>query len=58
MKAKEQRPLYGEPKSTTSRRTVSIDPEMVRMLRAHKARQSEDRLAAVDWAAFDLVFCS
>ena len=58
VKAKEQRPLYGEPKSTTSRRTVSIDAEMVRMLRAHKARQSEERLAAVDWAAFDLVFCS
>lgn len=58
VKAKEQRPLYGQPKSTTSRRTVSIDAAMARMLRAHKARQSEDRLAAVDWAAFDLVFCS
>jgi integrase len=38
VKSKEQRPLYGEPKSTTSRRTVSIDAEMVGMLRAHKAR--------------------
>jgi len=30
----------------------------VRLLRAHKTRQSEDRLAALDWAAFDLVFGS
>jgi integrase len=55
---KEPRPQYGEPKSTTSRRTVSIDAETVRLIRAHKARQSEDRLGALDGAAFDLVFCS
>ncbi|MBV9323536.1 MAG: tyrosine-type recombinase/integrase [Chloroflexi bacterium] len=30
----------------------------MRLLRAHKTRQSEDRLAALDWAAFDLVFGS
>jgi integrase len=58
VKAKQQRPQYGEPKSATSRRTVSIDAETVRLLRAHKSRQFEDRLAALDWAAFDLVFCS
>jgi integrase len=58
VKAKEQPPQYGEPKSMTSRRTVSIDAETVRLLRAHKTRQSEDRLVALDWAEFDLVFCS
>ena len=55
---KDQTPRFGEPKSQTSRRTVSLPTEAVQALGQHKARQNEDRLAAVDWADYDLVFCT
>jgi len=55
---KDQTPRFGEPKSQTSRRTVSLPTEAVQALCQHKARQNEDRLAAVDWADYDLVFCT
>ena len=55
---KDQTPRFGEPKSQTSRRTVSLPTEAVQALCQHKARQNEDRLAAIAWADYDLVFCT
>ncbi len=49
-------PEFGEPKSETSRRTISIPADAVTALRAHKARQNEERLATADWADYGLVF--
>jgi integrase len=51
-------PQFGEPKSDTSRRTIALPAVAVAALRAHKARQAEERLVAVEWADYDLVFCS
>ena len=53
-----QTPRFGEPKSATSRRTVALPTEAVQALRAHKARQAQERLAAPAWADFGLVFTS
>lgn len=45
------------PKSKTSVRCLSLDSDMVRSLRAHKARQAEDRLGwGADYRVSDLVF--
>jgi integrase len=51
-------PQFGEPKSDTSRRTISLPAVAVAALRAHKARQARERLAAAEWADYGLVFCS
>ncbi len=50
---------WSQPKTAAGRRTVSLDPATVAELRAHRARQLEERLAAGDaWQrADDLVFC-
>jgi integrase len=56
--AKDQIPQYGEPKSQTSRRTISIPEEAVQALRIHKSRQAAQRLASIAWAENDLVFCT
>jgi integrase len=53
-----QVPRYGEPKSQTSRLTIALPAQATQALKAHKARQAEDRLAAADWAGYGLVFCS
>jgi integrase len=58
IQVKNQTPLFGAPKSETSRRTISLPVAAVAALRAHKARQAEERLAAAHWADCDLVFCS
>ena len=55
---KTQMPQFGSPKSDTSRRTISLPAVAVAALRAHKARQAEEHLAAAHWADYDLVFCS
>jgi integrase len=55
---KDQVPRFGEPKSRTSRRTIALPAEAVEALRAHKARQVEERLAAVEWVDNNLVFCT
>ena len=48
---------WSEPKTRRGRRTVSLDPETVAILRAHRRRQSEERLAwGKRYHAGDLVF--
>lgn len=49
---------FKEPKTTKSRRTVEIGPEVVARLKKHKARQLEMRLAAGPrWKEHGLVCC-
>lgn len=53
------RMTFVEPKSLRSRRTIPMPPTVARALRAHRARQLEERLAGgPDWNAHDLVFIS
>ncbi len=50
--------VWSSPKTTRSRRSVSLDPETTASLRAHRRRQLEERVAAGDaWNDADLVFC-
>ena len=50
--------VWSQPKTARSRRSVSLDPETVATLKAHRARQLEGRIAAGDvWNDADLVFC-
>ena len=50
--------VWSTPKTARSRRSVSLDPETVRTLQTHRARQLEERIAAGDaWDDADLVFC-
>ncbi len=47
------------PKNDSSRRTVAIDPAITAALKAHRARQNEQRLRLGDaWADNDLIFPS
>lgn len=47
---------FGEPKTNTSRRRLSLDVETVAELRSHRARQDVQRLSVVDtWQDNDLV---
>jgi integrase len=49
--------LITEPKSPRSRRTVPLSPAIVALLKAHRAAQAAERLAAVNqWADTGLVF--
>lgn len=47
---------FGPPKSTASRRSVPLNKTVVIALRAHKARQNEEKLATPRWRDEDLVF--
>ena len=38
--------VWSSPKTTRSRRTLSLDPETISVLRAHRRRQAEEKLAA------------
>lgn len=50
---------WDAPKTARSRRTVSLDPETVAALQAHRKRQLEERMRAGDaWVDDDLVFCT
>lgn len=50
---------FQEPKTARSRRTVSLPQPLFKKLKAHKAKQAEQRLrVGSHWQAFDLVFCS
>ncbi len=52
-------PQFGEPKTAKSRRTVALSPEAVVGLRAHRARQNEERLRLGEgYAGYGLVFAS
>jgi integrase len=47
-----------KPKTSTSRRTVTLDDDNVAVLRAHRARQAAERLvASTAWAGEDRIFC-
>lgn len=47
-----------KPKTSTSRRTVTLDADNVAVLRAHRTRQAAEQLAAsTAWAAEDRIFC-
>lgn len=49
---------FGEPKTATSRRSVPLPPQVLRMLREHRRRQAEERLkAGARYENHDLVFC-
>lgn len=52
-------PDFGPPKTPRSRRTVTLPPEAVTTLRAHRQRQLEQRLLlGPDYMDHDLVFCT
>src|SRR3954469_9399644 len=49
--------VYEEPKADRSRRTLALPAPLVESLRAHRAAQLEERLAAgAEWANLDLIF--
>src|SRR5436190_8299765 len=51
--------VWASPKTARSRRSLSLDPETVSVLRSHRRRQLEERLNAGDaWQDNDLVFCN
>jgi integrase len=52
-------PVYVEPKTSRSRRTIILPSEAIEALRSWRARQAEERLAAAAYyAEYDLVFTS
>jgi integrase len=56
VRVKNQTPQFGSPKSDTSRRTISLPAVAVDALRAHRARQGKEHLAARYWANCGLIF--
>ncbi len=52
------KPHVQTPKSPSARRTITLFPESVAALRAHRARHLELRLSAMEWDDNDLVFCT
>jgi integrase len=52
-------PTFGEPKSASSRRTLTLDADAITSLRAHRDRQTFERQALGDaYAPYDLVFAT
>ena len=50
---------WGTPKTARGRRSISLDPDTVAALRAHRSAQLAERLRAGDtYASGDLVFCT
>ena len=47
---------FGPPKNKASRRSVPLNKTAVAALRAHRARQNEERLRSPAWRDADLVF--
>lgn len=45
-------------KTSTAKRTLEMPPRLVEMLRRHRTRQAEDRLAAATWTDSSLVFAT
>lgn len=49
---------FSDPKTSRSRRTIDLDPETVKVLRRHRASQSQQRLRWGEaYTDHDLVFC-
>ena len=52
------KPVWGEPKTAAGRRTVALDDATIKVLRAHRAGQLEERLAiGPGYRDQDLMFC-
>jgi integrase len=51
-------PHIQTPKSKAALRTITLFPESIAALRAHRTRQLERRLIAIEWEDNDLVFCT
>ncbi|GMU79339.1 MAG: hypothetical protein AMXMBFR46_21310 [Acidimicrobiia bacterium] len=50
--------VWSSPKTARSRRSLSLDPETVAVLRSHKVRQAEEQLAAGElWTGENVLFC-
>ena len=49
---------FGPPKNKASRRSVPLNKSATAALRAHKARQNAERIAAGEWRDAQLVFAS
>lgn len=45
-------------KTKTSARTVRLTPDTIALVKEHRKRQAERRLAAVEWADHDLIVCT
>lgn len=52
------KPHIQTPKSAAARRTLTLFPESVAALKAHRTRQLQRRLQAAGWDDHDLVFCT
>jgi integrase len=51
--------VLGDVKTPRSSRSLDLPPSMIRILRNHRSRQVQERLAApADWNHLDLVFCT
>ena len=51
--------MVGELKTPRSRRTLFLTPELVELLRRHRVRQAEERMAVGEaWEEHRLIFCS
>lgn len=48
-------PVFGEPKTKGSRRTLPLPPALLATLRTHQARQAEERIGCTDWQHHNLV---
>jgi integrase len=48
--------LIEEPKTPAARRTVTLDPMCLALLRAHRKRQAERELQSAAWRGLDLIF--
>ncbi len=51
-------PVWGEPKSDTSKRKISLAPTAVAALRRHKEKQAQERAASKRWQDQGIVFCN
>lgn len=59
LRAKGREPLFGEPKTARSRRTVTLPAPAVAALKEQRERQDAERASlGADYAHFDLVFAS
>ena len=56
--ASQATPLFGEPKTESSKRTVILGRHAVKSLAAHRARQVQERLKVEKWTEYDLVFAN
>ena len=51
-------PEFGPPKTPGSKRVVFLDPDIMSLLKVHRAVQVETRLRVKSWLEQDLMFCN